>query len=55
MDYLQRNVDITHASNFKTPAKADYYFEINESIDLEKLPEIYAFAKNNNKKFLCVG
>ena len=55
MDYLQRNIDITHFSNFKTPAKAEYYFEINESADLEKLPDIYKFSKDNNKSFLCIG
>lgn len=55
MEYLQRNIDITHFSNFKTPAKADYYFEINTIDDLERLPSIYSFAKDKNKQFLCIG
>lgn len=55
MEYLQRNIDITHFSNFKTPAKADYYFEINTIDDLEKTPEIYWYAKKWNKKILFIG
>ncbi len=54
MKYLQDNVDITHLSNFKTPAVARYYFEINTIEDLEKLPSIYSFTKENNLNFLCI-
>lgn len=54
MKYLQTNVDITDFSNFKTPARTQYYFEINTIRDLEKLPEIYRFAKEENKEFLCI-
>jgi len=54
MEYLQRKVNITQFSNFKTPASAEYYFEINTIDDLEKLPEIYAYTKENNLNFLCI-
>lgn len=54
MEYLQRNIDIAHLSNFKTPAVAEYYFEINTIDDLEKLPSIYRFSKEENKQFLCI-
>jgi hypothetical protein len=37
MDFLQKNTDITHLSNFKTPAKTKYYFEINKESDVELL------------------
>lgn len=55
MEYLQKNIDITHLSNFKTPAKAEYYFEINTIEDLEKLPSIYRFSQQEEKQFLCIG
>lgn len=55
MEFLQNNVDITHLSNFKTPTTARYYFEINTIGDLEKLPEIYRFTKDNNIQFLSIG
>ena len=54
MKYLQTKVDITHLSNFKTPAIAEFYFEIHTIEDLEKLPEIYKFAQDNDLDFLCI-
>ena len=54
MKYLQTKVDITHLSNFKTPAIAEYYFEINTIEDLEKLPTIYNFSQENDLEFLCI-
>lgn len=54
MEYLKTHVDITNLSNFKTPAVAKYYFEINTIEDLEKLPGIYLYAKDNNMNFLCI-
>ena len=38
---LQQNVDITHLSNFKTPAITDWYFEIKNQGDVDKLYAIY--------------
>ena len=55
MEYLKKNYDITHLSNFKTPAKASYYFEINKEEDIERLQEIYDFAKQENLNTLFLG
>jgi len=38
----------------KTPAIAEYYFEINTIEDLEKLPAIYNFSQENDLEFLCI-
>jgi hypothetical protein len=43
MKYLQQDIDITHLSNFKTPAKAEYYFEVHKDEDLENLIEVVRF------------
>lgn len=54
MDFLEKNKDITELSNFKTPAKAKYYFEINSEKDVEQLKPIYDFANLHNVKILIV-
>jgi len=53
--YLQENKDITDFSNFKTPAKARYYFEINNEADLEGLLEVVVFWKVNNLGLLFIA
>ncbi len=54
LDYLQKNVDITSLSNFKTKAFAKYYFNINSEKDIFKLREIKDFADKKNLKILFV-
>ena len=54
LDYLIENKDIKSLSNFKTKAKARYYYEIHNRQDIEKLSEIYSFAKANNIKLLFI-
>ncbi len=54
MKLLQKNIDITSLSNFKTPARSKYYFEINEEKDLEKVSEIYNFSKEEDLEILFV-
>jgi len=54
MDSIQNNIDITHFSNFKTPAKTEYYFEINTKEDIEKLSEVYSFSTKKNKRILFI-
>ena len=54
LEYLIKDKDITHLSNFKTPAKSKYYFEIHDRQDIDKLVEIYYFSKQNNLKVLLV-
>jgi len=43
LNYLIKDKDITDLSNFKTKAKAKYYFELNNICDIEKINEIYLF------------
>jgi len=54
LEYLIKNKDITNLSNFKTLAKTKYYFEIHNRQDVEKLFDIYSFAKKNNYKVLFI-
>ena len=55
LSYLQPNYDISNLSNFKTPAKARYYFEINTEDDIEKLQEIHLFARQEKLNTLFLG
>jgi hypothetical protein len=43
MNNIEENKDITHLSNFKTPAKVRYYFEVNKESDLKDLIEVVDF------------
>lgn len=52
--YLIRNKDITELSNFKTPTKTSYYFEINSRQDIDKISDIYNFAKSKELKVLVI-
>lgn len=54
LDYLIENKNITDLSNFKTLAKAKFYFEIHNRHDVEKLSEILLFAKLKNHKTLFI-
>lgn len=51
---LQKNIDITKLSNFKTKAFSKYYFEIKVDKDLKKLSKIIKFANENNIKVLFI-
>jgi len=52
---LQQHKDISGLSNFKTPAKARWYFEVNGEDDLGDLKEVVDFAKSEDLKILFVG
>ncbi len=54
LDYLQKNIDITSLSNFKTKAFSKYYFEINSEDDISKLSEICKYSLDNSLKILFV-
>jgi len=54
-DYLQKNKDITNYSNFKTPAKAKYFYELLDEEDINKVYELYVWAKKENLPFLIIG
>lgn len=51
---LQKNIEITNLSNFKTKAFTKYYFEINTESDVLKLKEIFDLAKNEGLKTLFI-
>jgi UDP-N-acetylenolpyruvoylglucosamine reductase len=55
MRILQTNRDITELSNFKTKAFTEYYFEIQNLEDVDKIKEIVDFANKQNLKILFVG
>lgn len=54
INILRKNIEITELSNFKTKAKAKYYFEINSEDDLEKLSQVFEYIKNNNLKYIFI-
>jgi len=55
MKFLLKNIDITLLSNYKTPAKTQWYFELKEKYDMDKVFEIYQWAKNNNLPVLWIS
>jgi UDP-N-acetylmuramate dehydrogenase len=54
-DMLQQNVDITHLSNFKTPARTRYFYTVSDRESLTKLQDISCFASRNNLPLLIVS
>lgn len=55
MDYLLQNIDISHLSNYKTPALAKYYFEIRSEQDLNDVFQIVLWAKQEDIKVLWIS
>lgn len=55
MKHLEQNKDISHLSNFKTPAKARYYFELHSQESLKVLVDIYKYASENSFPVLLVS
>ncbi len=54
INFLQKDVDITELSNFKTIAKTRYYFEINTLEDVYKIKDIIEFSEKENLKVLFI-
>jgi hypothetical protein len=54
LDFIEEYKDIKELSNFKTEAKARYFFEIKDELDLNKLGQIFDFIKLNNLQFKFV-
>jgi len=54
MDFLEENKDISELSNFKTPAKARWYFEVNSEDDLGNLKQVVDFAESEGLKILFI-
>jgi len=55
MNFLEKNKDISELSNFKTPAKTTWYFEVNSEDDLDKLKQIVDFAESEDLKILFIA
>jgi UDP-N-acetylmuramate dehydrogenase len=51
---LQKNIDITELSNFKTIATTRYFFEIKVLDDIDKLKQIIEFSKKEKLKILFI-
>lgn len=54
LSIFELNKDITSLSNFKTPAKTKYYFEINKISDIDIVPQITQFAEEKKFKVLFI-
>ena len=52
---LQENIDISHLSNFKTPAKAKFFYELNSEDNIHDLHEIFKFSQENGLPILVIG
>jgi UDP-N-acetylmuramate dehydrogenase len=52
---IQSLIDISEFSNFKTPALAKYFFEIDCEDSVKKIYEIYQFAKSEDLPVLVIG
>ncbi len=55
MKYLEKNKDITQLSNFRTPAVAEYFFELQEEREIDTLYKIIKWAKRENLPILFVS
>jgi hypothetical protein len=51
---IQKDIDISELSNFKTKALTKYYFEINNEADILKLKEVLDFSKKESIKVLFI-
>ncbi len=54
LDYFKKDVDIKELSNFKTKAFTKLYFEIHSRQDVDRLPEIVQYAKEEKLKILFI-
>ena len=55
LDFLEKNKDITQYSNFKTPAKAKYFYEISHIDQINQLKEIFAYIQKNKIPHLIIS
>lgn len=55
LDFLEKNKDITQYSNFKTPATAKYFYEINNIDQIEELKELFLYIQKNNLNYLIIS
>ena len=55
LNFVEKDKDITNLSNFKTPAKARYYFQINSYEDINKLWQIISVCKKESLPHVIIG
>jgi len=55
LDFIEKNKDITDLSNFRTKAKAQYYYEIDNIAQLKELKQVFKYIHKNNISHLIIG
>lgn len=55
LSFLLKNQEIWHYSGYKTHVIADFFYEIQNEIDLHFLHKAYIFSQENNLPFLIIG
>jgi hypothetical protein len=55
LNYIQKDVDISSLSNFKTKAFSKYYFEINTRQDIDMLVDIFKKVNKEKIPYLFIG
>jgi UDP-N-acetylmuramate dehydrogenase len=51
---FQQNTSISHLSNYKTPARARYFYEISDMNQIDELKQVFHYIKQNNLKHLII-
>jgi len=55
LTYLEKDINISNFSNFRTKSFTKYFYEIKNEDDILKLSEIYDFSLKNNLKLLIIS
>lgn len=55
VEKIQKNIDITNLSNYKTPARAEYFYEIKKEEEIGELYEVVQWSKKHNLPILWVS
>jgi UDP-N-acetylenolpyruvoylglucosamine reductase len=55
LSFLDKNHEIGHYSGYQTRVFADYFYELSEERDIQRLAEVYQFAKTKNLPLLIIG
>ncbi len=55
MEDIQKDKDITELSNYKTPAKARYFFEICTRQDIDKIPQMLLWAESQKIPYIFIS
>jgi UDP-N-acetylmuramate dehydrogenase len=55
LSFLSENIEIWHYSGYRTTVYGEYFYELKNAWDLERLHEIYHFSKKNSLPLLFIG